>query len=250
MAELPTPELVENRRRSIAMLAVGAPALNRDEALEVLRQLEAALVELRRLMMQDARDRDTLCRSRARSTGRWLRFTAVRLRAGAVTLIAASLFAVNIAAFSPRDVPLTPAKGSPGCGSPAVTGATTEMLDVAGAARQYRLAVPSEPTGKRPLPLILNFHGARSNDVSLGRLQPAGGEGSNTWFRRHHAEHARPALLGTASKPTSSKRATPTWPSPGRSSTTPKPASASTRTASMPPAFRTAPQCPQTSGAR
>lgn len=39
------------------------------------------------------------------------------------------------------------------------------MLDVAGAARQYRLAVPSEPTRKRPLPLILNFGGANSNDV-------------------------------------------------------------------------------------
>jgi hypothetical protein len=37
----------ENRRRSIAMLPVGAPALNRDEALELLTQLEAALSELR-----------------------------------------------------------------------------------------------------------------------------------------------------------------------------------------------------------
>ena len=46
---LPTPELVENRRRSIAMLPVGAPALNRDEALEVLRQLIDALAELRGL---------------------------------------------------------------------------------------------------------------------------------------------------------------------------------------------------------
>jgi polyhydroxybutyrate depolymerase len=55
---------------------------------------------------------------------------------------------------------------SSGCGSPAMAGTTTEMLDVAGAPRQYRLAVPSEPTGKRPLPLILNFHGARSNDVA------------------------------------------------------------------------------------
>jgi hypothetical protein len=43
------PELVENRRRSIAMLTTGAPALNRDEALELLGQLEAALVEVRRL---------------------------------------------------------------------------------------------------------------------------------------------------------------------------------------------------------
>jgi hypothetical protein len=47
VADLPTPEVVENQRRSIAMLPVGAPALNRDEALELLEQLEAALVELR-----------------------------------------------------------------------------------------------------------------------------------------------------------------------------------------------------------
>ena len=52
VAELPIPELVENRRRSIAMLPVGAPALNRDEALEVLRQLEEALLELRSLRAQ------------------------------------------------------------------------------------------------------------------------------------------------------------------------------------------------------
>ena len=49
MAELPIPELVENRRRSIAMLPPGAPALNRDEALEVLRQLGEALHQLRAL---------------------------------------------------------------------------------------------------------------------------------------------------------------------------------------------------------
>jgi hypothetical protein len=49
VADLPIPELVENRRRSIAMLPVGAPALNRDEALELLEQLKAALNEVRRL---------------------------------------------------------------------------------------------------------------------------------------------------------------------------------------------------------
>jgi hypothetical protein len=49
MADLPIPELVENQRRSIAMLPVGAPALNRDEALEVLRQLVEALREVREL---------------------------------------------------------------------------------------------------------------------------------------------------------------------------------------------------------
>jgi hypothetical protein len=44
VADPPIPELVENRRRSIAMLA-GSPALNRDEALEV-RQLVEVLREL------------------------------------------------------------------------------------------------------------------------------------------------------------------------------------------------------------
>jgi hypothetical protein len=48
VADLPTPELVENHRRSIAMLPVDAPALNRDEALELLNQLVEALRELRR----------------------------------------------------------------------------------------------------------------------------------------------------------------------------------------------------------
>jgi hypothetical protein len=47
VANLPIPEFVENRRRSLAMLAPGAPALNREQALEVLRQLRDALRELR-----------------------------------------------------------------------------------------------------------------------------------------------------------------------------------------------------------
>ena len=45
IAELPAPELVENRRRSIATLPTVAPALNRAEALELLGQLKAALAE-------------------------------------------------------------------------------------------------------------------------------------------------------------------------------------------------------------
>jgi hypothetical protein len=52
VADLPTPELVENRRRSIAVLPVGAPALNRDDALEVLGQLGDALHEVRELRRQ------------------------------------------------------------------------------------------------------------------------------------------------------------------------------------------------------
>jgi hypothetical protein len=49
MADLPIAELVENRRRSIAMLPPGAPALKRDEALEVFAQLRDALREIRDL---------------------------------------------------------------------------------------------------------------------------------------------------------------------------------------------------------
>jgi len=48
VVDLPIPELVEYQRRSIAMLAPGAPALNREEALEVLEQLGEALRQLRR----------------------------------------------------------------------------------------------------------------------------------------------------------------------------------------------------------
>jgi len=43
------PELIENRRRSVAMLEPGAQALNREEALELLGHLEAALIELRKV---------------------------------------------------------------------------------------------------------------------------------------------------------------------------------------------------------
>jgi hypothetical protein len=49
VADLPIPELVENQRRSIAMLPPGSPALNRDDALEVLQQLVDALSEIRDL---------------------------------------------------------------------------------------------------------------------------------------------------------------------------------------------------------
>jgi hypothetical protein len=43
VADLPIPELVENRRRAVAMLPSGAPALNRDEALELFGTTRAAL---------------------------------------------------------------------------------------------------------------------------------------------------------------------------------------------------------------
>jgi hypothetical protein len=48
------PGLVENRRRSIAMLPPGAPALNRDEALELLAQLAEVLRRLRAFECTDS----------------------------------------------------------------------------------------------------------------------------------------------------------------------------------------------------
>jgi hypothetical protein len=47
VTDLPIPELVENRLRSVAMLTPAAPALNREEALELLEQLVEALRRLR-----------------------------------------------------------------------------------------------------------------------------------------------------------------------------------------------------------
>jgi hypothetical protein len=47
--DLPSPELVEQRRRSVAMLAPGQMALRREEAMAVLGQLVEALREVRRL---------------------------------------------------------------------------------------------------------------------------------------------------------------------------------------------------------
>ena len=91
---------------------------------------------------------------------------ARRLGVGVAILSAAVALATPALVAPAALAEPAPARRSPGCGSPAVAGTTTEMLDVAGAARQFRLAVPSEPTGKRPLPLILNFHGSPSNDVA------------------------------------------------------------------------------------
>jgi hypothetical protein len=47
VTDLPIPEFVENRRRAVAMLPSGAPALNRDEALELLEEFKAALLSKR-----------------------------------------------------------------------------------------------------------------------------------------------------------------------------------------------------------
>jgi hypothetical protein len=49
MAEIPSPESIEYQRRSLAMLTVGQPALNREQALKLVEQLADAVDELRRL---------------------------------------------------------------------------------------------------------------------------------------------------------------------------------------------------------
>jgi polyhydroxybutyrate depolymerase len=75
-----------------------------------------------------------------------------------------ALGAVSDAHIERASQPLPRARSS-GCGTPATAGTSTQTIDVQGVSRQYRFAVPSEPTGKRPLPLIINFHGANSKDV-------------------------------------------------------------------------------------
>jgi hypothetical protein len=51
-ADLPILELVEQQRRSLAMLPTGVPALNRDQALELFEQPRAALRDLEKLRIQ------------------------------------------------------------------------------------------------------------------------------------------------------------------------------------------------------
>jgi hypothetical protein len=85
VADLPIPELVENRRRSIAMLPVGAPALNRDEALEVLRQLGEALRLLRALEGGDEVEQESAAMAEA-----GLAFSSSSAEAGRSQLVCGS----------------------------------------------------------------------------------------------------------------------------------------------------------------
>jgi len=48
VVELPAVERVEQLRRSVAMLPPRAPALNREQALDLYAQLIAALLEVKR----------------------------------------------------------------------------------------------------------------------------------------------------------------------------------------------------------
>jgi polyhydroxybutyrate depolymerase len=101
--------------------------------------------------------------------GRWRRSTrGARMSVFGAALVAAASLATPASATSSVTSRSThnALRRASGCGSPAMAGTTTETLDVAGAPRQFRLAVPSEPTGKRSLPLILNFHASGGNDVA------------------------------------------------------------------------------------
>ncbi len=78
----------------------------------------------------------------------------VSLGAGAVVTLPAAGTAVG-----------APAAPSEGCGTPHAGGASEETIESAGTTRGYRLAVPEDYTGKKPLPLILNLHGLGSNAI-------------------------------------------------------------------------------------
>jgi hypothetical protein len=98
MADLPIPELVENRRRSIAMLTPGVPALNREEALELLEQLEEAQLRLGEL---EAAIPDTTVRPPAECFG-----LPERLRFGAHGPTPTASFEGRVAAIPPAPCPL------------------------------------------------------------------------------------------------------------------------------------------------
>jgi polyhydroxybutyrate depolymerase len=84
---------------------------------------------------------------------------------GVRVLVAAALVGAWVTAASVSPAEPAPAGRASDCESSAMPGASTQTIDVQGVPRQYRLAVPSEPTGKRRLPLILNFHGGGRNDA-------------------------------------------------------------------------------------
>jgi polyhydroxybutyrate depolymerase len=102
---------------------------------------------------------------------------SLRVRVFAATVVGAS---VIVAGVSPADS--APAGRASGCESSAEPGISTQTIDVQGVPRQYRLAVPSEPTGKRRLPLILNFHGGGRNDALHANYSKLEGKGPARGF--------------------------------------------------------------------
>jgi polyhydroxybutyrate depolymerase len=80
-----------------------------------------------------------------------------RLLVAAVAAVALSIAGASPATAKPKPDP------SEGCGQAHPAGVTTETLTTADGAREYRLAIPDDYTGRKPLPLVLNFHGLGSN---------------------------------------------------------------------------------------
>ncbi|MGH8983523.1 MAG: hypothetical protein ACRDY6_06555 [Acidimicrobiia bacterium] len=81
-----------------------------------------------------------------------------------VPVFAAALLGASVIVAGVSPEPARAGRAS-GCESSVSPGISTQTIDVEGTARQYRVAVPEDPTGKRPRPLILNFHGGRGSDV-------------------------------------------------------------------------------------
>jgi polyhydroxybutyrate depolymerase len=80
------------------------------------------------------------------------------LAAGAIAAPLVIAGAASPAAAKPKPDP------SPGCDQPAhAPGLAAETLTTAEGVREYRLAIPDDYTGDKPLPLVLNYHGLGSN---------------------------------------------------------------------------------------
>jgi len=78
-----------------------------------------------------------------------------------LTVVVAAV-ALLVAAAPPASAKPKP-DPSAGCGQPHAPGVTAETLATADGVREYRLAVPDDYTGEKPLPLVLNYHGLGSN---------------------------------------------------------------------------------------
>jgi polyhydroxybutyrate depolymerase len=57
------------------------------------------------------------------------------------------------------------AERSPGCGRQHAGGTTQETLPFDSGTREFRLAIPNDYSGKKPVPVILNYHGFGSNAI-------------------------------------------------------------------------------------
>lgn len=96
----------------------------------------------------------------------------LRLRSAAVISAAAA-----ISVLLPCGALAQPA-AAPACELPRASGTTTHAVDVGGREREYMLVVPEGYDGRRPVPLVLTFHGSGSNpeqQLALSELPAAAG---------------------------------------------------------------------------